>query len=110
MLLFVVVCRTIFVRVWPDDVIVFEPTTYADDPEGGGGDQHHPTFFARVRASLEESSSLFAWADRGQWMTTETGDRAARREGDWFRIGFAPIFVDYTQNGSWYMVYSLLQV
>ena len=81
MLLFVVVCRTIFVRVWPDDVLVFEPTTDADDRERGGDDQQHPTFFARVKASLEESSSLFAWANKGQWMTAETGDRAARREG-----------------------------
>ncbi|CAN0570525.1 unnamed protein product, partial [Laminaria digitata] len=72
----------------------------------------------------KESRSLIAWADAGQWMTVErvhresrpeddwfqiTVDEGARREGDRFRIGFEPLFVDFTKAGSWFMVYSLVQ-
>ncbi|CAN0588780.1 unnamed protein product, partial [Laminaria digitata] len=72
----------------------------------------------------KESRSLTAWADAGQWVTVEkfhresrpegdgfqiTIDEDARREGDRFRIGFEPLFVDFTKAGSWFMVYSLVQ-
>lgn len=107
----VLVFRTIYVRVCPDDIIVFETTTDADDPEGGGGDQQQqPTFLSRVKAGWDESSSLLAWADKGQWTTTEKADREAHREGDWFRIGFEPLFVDFTKHGALFMVLSLIKV
>lgn len=110
-LMIAMVSRIICVRVLPDDVIVFETTTDQDNPEGGRGDQQqHPTFFSRVKAGWEESNSLFAWADKGQWTTTENADQSARREGDWFRIGFEPLYVDFTKHGSWFMIFSLVQV
>ena len=37
-------------------------------------------------------------------------DREVRRAGDWFRIGFAPVFVDYTKRGTWFIVILLVEV
>lgn len=65
---------------------------------------------SRFTSSLTESNSLFAWADKGQWETVETENRRISREGDWFRIGFEPIFVDYTKLGTWFIVISLVEV
>lgn len=110
-LMVIMVCRIIFVRVRPDDLIVFEPIP-DEDPPDRCGDQHDRCrrFFSRVKAGWDESSSLFSWADKGQWTTTETTDQEARREGDGFRIGFEPLFVDFTKRGSWFMAYSLVEV
>lgn len=112
--MFVMVCRTIIVRVFPDALIVFEPNRDLMDPEDGRDDydgQHQRlSLFSRVKTGWKESRSLFAWADTGEWVTAERADQEARREGDSFRIGFEPIFVDYTKNGSWFMAFSLLQV
>ena len=110
--MFVMVCRTIIVRVLPDALIVFEPRHDPIDPEDGldDDDQHQRSLFSRVKAGWKESRSLFAWADTGEWVTAERADQEARREGDSFRIGFEPIFVDYTKNGSWFMAFSLSQV
>lgn len=57
-----------------------------------------------------EDYSLFSWADRGQWETVQTENREIIREGDWFRIGFEPLFVDYTKRGTWFIVISLVEV
>lgn len=57
-----------------------------------------------------EDYSLFSWADKGQWETVQTPGRYVSRDGDWFRIGFEPIFVDFTKRGSWFIVISLLSV
>lgn len=40
----------------------------------------------------------------------ETPDNRNKRERDWFRIGFQPIFVDFTKSGSWFVVYTLMEV
>ena len=37
-------------------------------------------------------------------------NREASRQGDWFRIGFEPVFVDYTKHGTWFIVISLVEV
>ncbi|CAN0484795.1 unnamed protein product, partial [Scytosiphon promiscuus] len=49
------------------------------------------------------------WANKGQWESVETQDNKNQRERDWFRIGFEPIFVDFTKNGSWFIVYTLIE-
>lgn len=112
--MFVMVCRIIFVRVRPDDLIVFESVPDAEDSDGSSCEdrhnQHRRSLFSRVKLGWDESSSLFSWADKGQWTTPDTADEEARREGDWFRIGFEPLFVDFTKRGSWFMAYSLAQV
>ena len=119
----VMVYRTIAVRVRPDELIVFEPTIHPGEHDDGRND--NVGFFSRVVASCKESRSLLSWADTGQWVTAKraytefspeddraqvNADEHARRQGDRFRIGFEPLFVDFTKAGSWFMVYSLAQV
>lgn len=59
---------------------------------------------------LKEERSAFAWAQKGVWRTVDTEDVTERRLRDWFRIGFEPLFADFTQSGSWFAVYALLEV
>lgn len=113
--MFVMVCRTIIVRVLPDSLIVFEPKTIPVDPEDGLDDDadsvdDQRSFYTKVKTGLKEGGSLFAWADTGKWVTAERATQEAKREGDSFRIGFEPIFVDFTKTGSWFMAFSLFQV
>lgn len=82
-------------------------------------------FLSKAIASSKENGSMISWADTGQWVTVERGYKYARFEDDWlqapidedvrreghrFRIGFEPLFVGFTQAGSWFMAYSLVQV
>ena len=121
--MFAMVCRTIVLRVRPDDLIVFEPTSNHSNPKDNLVGK--VSFLSGVLASWKESHSLISWADTGQWVTVEKTytesrpeddwiqtivDEDSRREGDRFRIGFEPLFVDFTKTGSWFMVYSLVQV
>lgn len=121
--MFVMVCRTIALRVRSDALIAFEPIVYPDRPENGGDGMRG--FLSKAIASSKENGSLISWADTGQWVTVERSreesrfeddwlqapvDERARREGHRFRIGFEPLFVDFTQAGSWFMAYSLVQV
>lgn len=65
---------------------------------------------SRFRTSWREDYSLFSWADKGQWETVETKEERVQREGDWFRIGFEPVFVDYTKRGTLFLVATLVEV
>ncbi|CAB1116602.1 unnamed protein product [Ectocarpus sp. CCAP 1310/34] len=87
-LMFVAVLRTFFVRVRPNTPIVF---------------------LSKVRAGWEEDHSLFAWANKGTWETAETDNEGIRREGQWFRIGFEPLFVDFTKSGAWFVAFTLVE-
>ena len=53
---------------------------------------------------------MLAWATKGVWGTADTVNGTERRLVDWFRVGFEPLFADFTQSGSWFAVYSLLEV
>lgn len=55
-------------------------------------------------------TSLFAWANKGHWETVETRDKFARQQANWFRIGFEPLYVDFTQSGAWLVVVTLAEV
>lgn len=105
-LLVILCCRTFFVRVMPDALIFFKPSAEAEDSTGDSA----PSFLSRVRTGLREDHSLFAWANRGAWHTVDTDDREIQREGDQFRIGFEPLFVDFEKATAWFMVYSLVEV
>lgn len=50
---------------------------------------------------------MFAWADKGQWVSKndEDVDLDSRK----FRIGFEPLFVDYTQKGALYVSFVLFE-
>ncbi|CAM9886855.1 unnamed protein product [Ectocarpus sp. 12 AP-2014] len=105
--MFVTGFRTLLVRVRPNVLLIFktyaEGGTIGDAPSRGGG------FLSRFKSSWAENYSLFSWADKGQWETVQTPARQISREGDWFRIGSGPVFVDYTKSGTWFIVISLVE-
>ncbi|CAM9193318.1 unnamed protein product, partial [Ectocarpus sp. 13 AM-2016] len=113
-LMFVAVLRTFFVRVRPNTLIVFT-SNESDDDTGDGGDAEEgqrarpASFLSKVRAGWEEDHSLFAWANKGTWETAETDNEGTRREGQWFRIGFEPLFVDFTKSGAWFVAFTLVE-
>lgn len=110
-LMIVMVSRTFVSKVRTADHIVFKPNAEDDtiDSEGGFFSSVR-SFAAKVGTSLKEDHSMFPWADKGQWESVETENKDVQRERDWFRIGFEPIFVDFTGGGAWFVVYSLIEV
>ncbi|CAN0169641.1 unnamed protein product [Scytosiphon promiscuus] len=112
MLMMAMVYRTFQARVRPDALIVFTPNAGEECEAGNYGADgfRKPSFFSRVWAGVKHDHSLFAWADTGSWETVETTDEQTRREGDQFRIGFEPLFIDFTKNGSWFMMFYLVEV
>eukprot|EP00903_Cladosiphon_okamuranus_P009469 g9024.t1 len=104
-LMIVMVSRSFLRKVRPDDDIVFK--AFSDDDENT--DQRTRGFAAKVKSSLRENHSMFSWANKGQWESVETPDAEVKQERDWFRIGFEPLFVDFTKKGAWFVVYSLIE-
>ena len=96
------VSRTVFLRVLSDSLIEFRYYS-----KGYGRDK---SWLSNVRKGWEEERSLFTWANRGQWQTVETTNEAKQREGNWFRIGFEPLFVDFTKAGTVFVIVSLFEV
>ena len=79
-------------------------------PEGDEGLNDKKNFLSKVIAGSKQDHSLFAWADKGHWETARLADEEERRDANWFRIGFEPLFADFTQTGSWFVVYTLVEV
>lgn len=50
---------------------------------------------------------MFEWAEKGQW--TSKNDENVDLDSRKFRIGFEPLFVDYTQKGSLYVSFLLFE-
>lgn len=50
---------------------------------------------------------MFEWADKGSWRcrTSEEEDFDGRK----FRIGFEPLFVDFTKEGAVYIIFLLFK-
>ncbi|CAM9523011.1 unnamed protein product [Ectocarpus sp. 12 AP-2014] len=103
-LMFAMVARTHRVRVRSDALIVFVSNPNRVTSMGKN------EFFSKLLAGSRKDFSLFGWADKGQWATVQTSDVEARRYANWFRIGFEPLFADFTQAGSWFIVYTLMEV
>ena len=97
-----IVSRAILVRVLPESLIEFR--YFPSDAEDGSN------WLSRVQNGWKEERSLLAWADRGRWHTVETSDEEQWREGNWFRIGCEPLFVDFTKSGTWFVIFSLFKV
>ena len=100
--MFIGVYRTTFVRVCSTSVIEFR--RFPDEETDDGG------LIYRSATGWWYNQSLFSWADTGRWHTVHTSDETLRRERDWFRIGFEPMFVDFTQSGAWFTFVFLLEV
>ncbi|CAM9869077.1 unnamed protein product, partial [Ectocarpus fasciculatus] len=101
-LMVAMVVRTHRVRLRSDTLIVFK-SNESDEASTG------KSLFSKMIAGSREDSSLFAWADKGQWETVQTEDEDAKRNADWFRIGFEPLYADFTQAGSWFIIYTLIE-
>lgn len=50
---------------------------------------------------------MFEWANKGKWVSKN--DENLDLESRKFRIGFEPLFVDYTQNGAVYVSFLLFE-
>ncbi|CAN0236712.1 unnamed protein product, partial [Ectocarpus sp. 8 AP-2014] len=66
LLMVAMVARTHRVRVRSDALIVF--TSNETDERSTG----KPTLYSKMITGLKKDSSLFAWADKGQWKTVQT--------------------------------------
>lgn len=108
-LLLVLVWRTVVIRVRSDALIVFK-TTETREPAHDVTSSAAGRFTSRLREGWHKHTSLLAWGDRGHWVTSDAIDEDKTRKANWFRIGFEPLFVDYTQSGAWYTVLSLIEV
>lgn len=106
-LMIVLVSRSFVRKVRPNDDIVFKVSSEGDENSDQSSNRG---FAAKVKTSLKEDHSMFSWADKGQWESVETSDTEVKQERDWFRIGFEPLFVDFTKKGSWFVVYTLIEV
>lgn len=106
LLMVMTVWRTFRVRVHPGILLIFN--AYARPDNSSTSDSHG--FFSKVKTSVIDDQSLLSWADKGQWETGSARDVQVVREGDWFRIGFEPMFVDFTRPGTWFLLFSLIEV
>ncbi|CAN0375480.1 unnamed protein product, partial [Hapterophycus canaliculatus] len=59
------------------------------------------------RDGWRNGESVFEWADKGAWRCRE--DEKVDFEGRKFRIGFEPLFVDFTQTGAIYVTFLLFK-
>ena len=97
-----VISRTVFTQVLSDSLIDFRyfPKIYSQGS----------SWLSKVWKGWEKDRSFLSWANLGQWQTVETTDETRRRQGNWFRIGFEPLFVDFTKAGAVFVIVSLLEV
>lgn len=107
--MFVTTWHTIRVRVHPSDYLVFQDydgtyyTKYMSETKGN-------SLAMKMLYSIWKGDGLFAWADKGEWVIEKITDQQLKSEWKWFRIGFKPMFVDYTKSGTWFVVFSLAEV
>ncbi|CAM9819079.1 unnamed protein product, partial [Ectocarpus sp. 8 AP-2014] len=135
-LMLLMVWRTIAVRVRPNELLVFR-TNDNNDQQGnnglpqaegalakdGGGpptemlqddtqELHQRGLWNKFVHGWLQKGMLFSWADTGQWESVATNDQArtdVKREADWFRIGFEPLFIDLSKLGCFYLVFLLIK-
>ncbi|CAM9339220.1 unnamed protein product, partial [Scytosiphon promiscuus] len=142
-LMFVMVWRTIAVRVRPNDLLVFRVNETDDRQEGNGGGtgeeqenndeppgepaqaedgealppgtsdvdgtQPRQGLWNKFVSLWSDKGMLFSWADTGSWESVATHDEDVKREADWFRIGFEPLFVDLSKLGCYYLIFLMIK-
>lgn len=98
----IMVSRTIFLRIFSDSLVEFRyfPSGY----------NHRNSWLSNIWKRFKEEGSLLSFANRGRWQTVETRNEARLREGNRFRLGIEPLFVDFTKWGTVFVVVSLLEV
>lgn len=98
--LFCTTWRIISIRIRPENIVKFAHR-----------DRDVPRSIRAVWNHIK-SGTLLSLADKGAWETVMGGDDQSEkvREWDWFRIGFEPMFVDYTASGTWFVFVLLVEV
>ena len=95
------ICRTITIRLRSKETVQFREIL-PDDDVG--------SLALSSTAVPSETRSLFSRADKGTWHTALATDEIVRGERNCFRIGFEPLFVDFTHSGVWFSVLFLVKV
>lgn len=106
LLMFVAVWHTLRKWIHPGISVVFTTNDTADSGSATGS----PGFFSKLKTSIVDDQSMLSWADKGAWETGEATNPQDVQERDWFRIGFEPMFVDYTKSGTWFILFSMIEV
>lgn len=65
------------------------------------------TTISGFRDGWRNCHSVFDWAEKGAWKCSK--DEEVNFEGRKFRIGFEPLFVDFTQEGAVYITFLLFK-
>lgn len=107
--MFALAWRTVMIRVRSDALIIFKPKEIQETPIDKNLSAVR-CIALRLREGWNKHASVFAWADKGHWETTEKMDEDTTRSANWFRIGFEPLFVEFTQSGAWFVVFTLAEV
>ncbi|CAN0396544.1 unnamed protein product, partial [Ectocarpus sp. 12 AP-2014] len=132
-LMLLMVWRTIAVRIRPNELLVFRVNDNNDQQgnnglpqaegalatDGGGPPTemlqddtqqlHQRGLWNKFAHGWLQKGMLFSWADTGQWESVATNDQDIKREADWFRIGFEPLFIDLSKLGCFYLVFLLVK-
>lgn len=109
--MFAMAWRTVSVRVLSDAVIVFKPKEKKERKNIDEKMNAAGRIAMRLREGWNRFASSFAWADKGRWETSDaTDDEDTARKANCVRIGFEPLFVDFTQSGAWFVVFTLAEV
>lgn len=95
------ICRTIAVRLSSKEIVQFREVSPEDDV--GSLALSSTTVSSGARG-------FFFRADKGTWCTALTTNEIVRHERTWFRIGFEPLFVNFTQSGVWFTMLFLIEV
>eukprot|EP00903_Cladosiphon_okamuranus_P021845 g20085.t1 len=104
--------RIVWSRVKPQE----GPVTFEMDPDAATGEeeeerQKRRCWCAKVcrgfRDGWRNGHSVFDWAEKGAWKCS--ADEKVDFEGRKFRIGFEPLFVDFTQEGAVYITFLLFK-
>ncbi|CAM9630710.1 unnamed protein product [Pylaiella littoralis] len=102
LLMLIYVNRIVWSRVRPST----SPLRFEPDPDYNKG-----CFLFKACAGTckawRTGTSMLAWADKGRWLSKN--DEEVDFDSRKFRIGFEPLFVDYTQKGTLYLTYLLFE-
>lgn len=106
----VVVYRAIMGRVHADGQNVFKLKETEEAQTGKSWSARVRSSASQIRNGWKEDTSFFSWANKGEWETVATADANLQKRVDSFRIGFEPLFLDFTKSGAWFVIVSLVQV
>lgn len=106
----VMVYQAIMGRARSNALVVFQSIEPQCDTDEGSFSDRIRRMASQMRQGLKEDTSLFSWANKGQWEAVNTDDDEIQREANYFRIGFEPLFIDCTKSGAWFTILSLVQV